>query len=138
MLCKLSSMMLGHGECVMQGRAGGVQAWCTWTRVSMCRCVQQNVGGKALAGNVWGWLIECWGVWWLCRWVLDITRSLGKICGSGGVGMGCDRGNAGREEFPLKKNREEAGQAGGALCSKLSFGIGSLIWNKIGMTWSPD
>ena len=60
------------------------------TRVNVCWCMQQHVGGKALAGNVWGCLVGCWGVQWLCRWVLDVTRSLGKIHGSGGVGMGCD------------------------------------------------
>ena len=43
-----------------------------------------------LARNAWGWLRGCWGVQWLCRWVLDVTRSLGKIRGSEGVDTGYD------------------------------------------------
>ena len=65
-------------------------AGCTWTRVNAHGCMQWHVGGKALARNAWGWLRGCWGVQCLCRWVLDITRSPGKTCGSGGVGTGYD------------------------------------------------
>ena len=60
MLHPPSSMMSGHGGCVTQGRAGRDWAWCTWTRVNVCRCMQ-HVGEKALAENAWGWLIGCWG-----------------------------------------------------------------------------
>ena len=42
--------------------------------------------GKVLARNVWGWLRGCWWIQWLCKWVLDVTKSPGKIHGSGGVG----------------------------------------------------
>ena len=35
-----SSVMSGHGGCMAQGRAGGVQAWCTQMRVNAYRCVQ--------------------------------------------------------------------------------------------------
>ena len=59
--------------------------------MNACECMQQHVGGKVLARNAWGWLRGCWGVWWLCRWVLDVTTSPGKIHGSGGVGTGYDR-----------------------------------------------
>ena len=65
-------------------------AGCTQTRVNVHGCMQRHVGGKALARSAWGWLRGCWGVQWLCRWVLDVTRSPGKIRGSGGVGMGYD------------------------------------------------
>ena len=65
-------------------------AGCIQMRVNAHGCMQ-HVGGKVLARNAWGWLRGCWGVQWLCRWVLDITRSPGKIRGSGGVGTGYDK-----------------------------------------------
>ena len=84
------SMISGHGGCMTWGGAGRNWAWCTWTRMNVRGCMQQHIGGKALAGNAWEWLRGCWGVWWLCRWILYITRSPGKIHGSGGVGTGYD------------------------------------------------
>ena len=65
---------------------------CTRMRVNVHGCVQWHVRRKVLARNAWGWLRGCWGVQWLCRWVWDVTRSPGKLCGSGGVGTGYDRG----------------------------------------------
>ena len=69
---------------------GQIEATHGVVRTHLDESGEQHVGGKALARNAWGWLRGCWGVQWLCRLVLDITRSPGKIHGSGGVGMGYD------------------------------------------------
>ena len=71
----------------------------SWWRTGMVHtdeseCMQMHATtcrGESTSWKCVGWLIGCWGVWWLCRWVLDVTMSLGKIHGSGGVGIGYDR-----------------------------------------------
>ena len=92
-MCRLQGHLGGWDVAVLRQplsvMSGHRQSWRRLGGVHMDKSVCVQMCATTCWGKSASW--KCMGVLWLCRWVLDITTSPGKICGSGGVGMGYDR-----------------------------------------------